>query len=141
MGRINFGPYLLKNKKGITKNVTLNQQEINGWEMYQFPFDNIKKLQLRKPTIEKNNPVIRKGVFNLQKTGDTYLDMRQWGKGCVWINGHNLGKYWKIGPQQTIFVPAEWLKKGQNEIIIFELLKSEQSTLQGLEGPILDLVK
>ena len=67
--------------------------------------------------------------------------MRQWGKGCVWINGHNLGKYWKIGPQQTIFVPAEWLKKGQNEIIIFELLKSEQSTLQGLEGPILDLVK
>ena len=71
MGRINFGPYLLKNKKGITKNVTLNQQEINGWEMYQFPFDNIKKLQLRKTTIEKNNPVIREGIFNLQKIRDT----------------------------------------------------------------------
>ncbi|MEJ7662049.1 MAG: hypothetical protein WKG07_21990 [Hymenobacter sp.] len=54
---------------------------------------------------------------------DSYLDMRQWGKGVVWINGHNLGRYWGIGPQQTIYVPAEWLRKGQNEVTVLELLK------------------
>jgi beta-galactosidase len=63
--------------------------------------------------------------------------MRQWGKGVVWINGHNLGRYWAIGPQQTLYVPAEWLKKGQNEVTVLELLKPQQTTLAGLDHPIL----
>jgi beta-galactosidase len=82
--------------------------------------------------------VLKKGNFNLQETGDTYLDMRNWGKGCVWINGHNLGRYWQLGPQQTIYVPAEWLKKGNNEIIVFEMIKPEVDKLSSLDKPILD---
>lgn len=64
--------------------------------------------------------------------------MRQWGKGVVWINGHNLGRYWGIGPQQTIYVPAEWLRKGQNEVTVLELLKPRQATLTSLDHAILN---
>jgi len=64
--------------------------------------------------------------------------MRRWGKGVVWVNGHNLGRYWSVGPQQTIYLPAEWLKKTNNEVVILELLKSEQTTLKTLSKPILN---
>ncbi|HWS01316.1 MAG TPA: beta-galactosidase family protein, partial [Prolixibacteraceae bacterium] len=141
MGRINFGPYLLKNKKGITEQVTLGKQVLTGWKMYSLPFDDINKVTFNGTTPKDNIPVVRKGSFNLQKTGDTYLDMRNWGKGCVWINGHHLGRYWEIGPQQTVYVPAEWLKKGSNDVVVLELLKSDQSSLAGLENPILDQLK
>jgi len=80
-------------------------------------------------------------MFNLQTVGDTYLDLRNCGKGVVWINGHNLGRYWNIGPQQTVYVPAEWLKKGKNEIIIFELIKPAQNSIHAVKQPILDSLK
>lgn len=138
MGRINFGPYLLKNKKGITEKVELNGKELKDWQMYSLPFANTDNHKIKGTAARTNNPVVRKGSFNLQKTGDTYLDLRQWGKGCVWVNGHHLGKYWSIGPQQTIYLPAEWLRKGENSIVVLELLKSGQKELQGLETPLLD---
>ena len=83
-------------------------------------------------------PVLKYGSFMLSKTGDTYLDLSKWGKGCVWINGHHLGRYWNVGPQQTLYVPAEWLKKGKNEIQVLELLQPGQQVLTGIEKPILD---
>lgn len=141
LGRINFGPYLLKNKKGITEIVELNQQELTAWQMFSLPFENIDSLSIKEKIFTANAPVLRKGIFNLKNTGDTYLDMRSWGKGCVWINGHQIGRYWEIGPQQTLYVPAEWLIKGKNEIVILELLKPEQRKIQGLKYPILNLLK
>lgn len=141
MGRINFSSYLLKNKKGITEKVELNQKELTGWQMFSLPFENIDTLAIKGNTFAANAPVLRKGIFNLQNKGDTYLDMQKWGKGCVWVNGHHLGRYWEIGPQQTLYLPAEWLIKGQNEIVILELLKPEQTIVQGLEYPILNLLK
>ncbi len=141
MGRINFGSYLLKNKKGIAEKVELNQQELIGWQIFSLPFENIDTFAIKGNTFTSNTPVLRKGIFNLENTGDTYLDMQPWGKGCVWVNGHHLGKYWEIGPQQTLYVPAEWLIKGQNEVVVLELLKPEQTIVQGLEYPILNLLK
>lgn len=142
LGRINFGPYLLKNNKGITEKVMLNQTELKNWQMYGLPFASVDNLVIKGQTTPSGNiPAVGKGTFILQKTGDTYLDMRAWGKGCVWINGHSLGRYWSIGPQQTLYVPAEWLRVGKNEVVVFELLKPEQAVLQGLEAPILDQLK
>jgi beta-galactosidase len=77
----------------------------------------------------------------LSQVADTYLDMRKWGKGVVWVNGHNLGRYWSIGPQQTIYLPAEWLKKGDNEVVVLELEKTGQEELGGLGKPILDVLQ
>ena len=85
--------------------------------------------------------MVRKGFFTLQTVGDTYFDMSSWGKGNVWINGHHLGKYWEVGPQQTLYVPLEWLKQGKNEVVVLELLKPAQTVLTGIDKPILAEVK
>jgi beta-galactosidase len=138
LGRINYGPYLLKNKKGITEKVVFDGKELKGWQLFSLPFDTIQSVSFKKTKPVSNTPVLKKGTFDLENTGDTYLDMSNWGKGVVWVNGHNLGRYWGIGPQQTIYVPAEWLKKGRNEIIVLELLKPEQTQLKGIPTPILD---
>jgi len=106
--------------------------------MFSLPFDNVESLPLKNSNTSGNVPQIKRGTFSLKTVGDTYLDMSNWGKGVVWVNGHNLGRYWNIGPQQTIYVPSEWLKQGKNEIIVFELLKSQVSQLQAVQKPILD---
>lgn len=59
-----------------------------------------------------------KGTFDLNETGDTFLDMENWGKGIVFVNGKNIGRYWHVGPQQTLYLPGVWLKKGSNKIVI-----------------------
>jgi beta-galactosidase len=141
MGRVNFGPFIMENHKGITQSAELNEKELTDWEMYSLPYETVDVIKIAGVKLTDDTPVFRKGYFNLQNTGDTYLDMSQWGKGCVWLNGHHLGKYWEIGPQQTLFVPSEWLIEGENEIIVLELLKPEQKTIQGLENPILDVLK
>jgi len=137
LGRINFGPNLLKNKKGITEKVWLNGEELRGWQMFSLPFDDIQSVGVPAGKKLGDGPVVRKGTFNLTETGDTYLDMSSWGKGCVWINGHNLGRYWQIGPQQTLYVPVEWLKKGKNDIVVLEMIKPQQEELHSLDKPVL----
>ncbi|MDH7460740.1 beta-galactosidase [Chitinophagaceae bacterium 26-R-25] len=137
MGRINFGPNLLKNNKGITSHVALNGKELKGWTMYSLPFQNVDNISFAQKQNATASPAIKKATFDLTTTGDTYLDMREWGKGSVWINGHNLGRYWSIGPQQTLYVPVEWLKKGKNEIVVLELLRPDQQNLKSLAKPIL----
>jgi beta-galactosidase len=139
MGRINYGPFLNDNRKGITEKVIFNDSELKNWEIYGFPFNDISNLKFSKAT-QYQNPVMRKGSFMLDETADTYLDFSKWGKGCAWINGHNLGRYWNIGPTQTMYVPAPWLKKGENEIIIFEELKYNVDEVKGIENPILDIM-
>jgi len=138
LGRVNFGPNLLHNLKGITQTVLFNGVELNNWEQYGLPFSNIGSFRYQTNNGGNNIPVLRKGAFFLDSVADTYLDMSQWGKGAVWVNGHNLGRYWNVGPQQTIYLPAEWLKKGDNDIEVLELLKPQQDKLEGIKAPILD---
>jgi beta-galactosidase len=61
------------------------------------------------------------GSFELSEIGDTYFDMSGYSKGVLYVNGHNLGRFWNIGPQQGLYCPASWLKKGKNEILVFDL--------------------
>ncbi|MDN3587576.1 beta-galactosidase [Pedobacter aquatilis] len=142
MGRVNFGKYLLENKKGITESVLFAGNELKNWKMFSLPFSDINRF-LTEQTSNKSlsGPLIRTGAFSLNKTGDTYLDMQNWGKGVVWVNGHNLGKYWSIGPQQTIYVPKEWLKVGENDIKVLELLDDKVITINAIATPILNSLK
>ncbi|GGG91529.1 glycoside hydrolase family 35 protein [Pedobacter zeae] len=143
MGRINFGKYLLENRKGITEQVIFEGTEVKNWSMYSFPFSNINgyNAKLASPKNAGNGPTLQKGTFYISTVADTYLDMSDWGKGVVWVNGHNLGKYWAIGPQQTLYIPQEWLKKGKNDIAVLELIKPDQTTLKAIEQPILNTLK
>lgn len=142
MGRVNFGKYLLENKKGITESVLFDGNELKNWKMFSLPFSNVDGF-LTKQTSKNSvsGPLVRTGTFSLTKTGDTYLDMQNWGKGVVWVNGHNLGKYWSIGPQQTIYVPKEWLKVGVNNIKVLELLDDKIITINATATPILNSLK
>jgi beta-galactosidase len=137
MGRINFGPRLVDDFKGITEKVTLNGAELNGWQMHSLPFNSVDLARLRFSSKDKNKPFYR-GAFNLQETGDTFLDTRGWGKGHVWVNGHHLGRYWKIGPQQTLFVPAEWLRKGKNQVVVLDVEEGRARSLQGVKNPVFE---
>jgi beta-galactosidase len=140
LGRINYGPYLNDNRKGITETVTFNQEELKGWNMYGFPFNGVSGLKF-KASGHRNGPVVRRGTFRCDDVADTYIDMHNWGKGSVWVNGHSLGRYWYIGPQQTLYVPGPWLKKGRNTIVVFEMLSEDQSRLQTIKRPILDQLR
>jgi beta-galactosidase len=138
LGRINFGPYLLQNKKGIVGQVLFNAGELRDWLMYPLPFSRVNQVGSHNHKIVEGAPVLKRGSFYMEEPLDTYLDMRRWGKGCVWVNGHHLGRYWQVGPQQTLYLPAEWLKKGKNEIIVLELLKPDQQELKGIDHPVLN---
>jgi beta-galactosidase len=81
----------------------------------------------------QKGPAFYRGTFQLQELGDTYLDMRGWGKGIVWVNGHNLGRYWHIGPQQSLFVPSSWMHNGTNEVVVLDLEPDHTRSLAGIE--------
>ena len=104
-GRINYGPLLTRNRKGITEKVMLAGQELTGWEIYPLPMEEAPAIPSTKQALV-SGPVLRKGTFHLDDPGDTFLDMRGWGKGCVFVNGRNLGRFWRIGPQQTLYLPG-----------------------------------
>lgn len=134
-GRINYGSKIPDNHKGITEKVLLGGQELRGWNIYSLPMKDPAKLKLDGKTGQ--GPTIYRGQFDLATTGDAFLDLRGWGKGVVWVNGHNLGRYWWIGPQQTLYVPGVWLKPGKNDIAVFEQLKTDSPSIEGITEPIL----
>ncbi len=132
MGRINFANAMI-DRKGITDRVILNGMTLMNWDVYGFPM-NEEFIRTLKPGTELLKPgVFFKGTFTLACTADTFIDMTNFIKGFVWVNGHNLGRYWEIGPQHRLYCPASWLNKGENEIIIFDLHKCESGTLRGFE--------
>jgi len=79
-----------------------------------------------------------RGYFNLKKVGDTFLNFETWGKGQVWVNGHAMGRIWSIGPQQTLYVPGCWLKKGKNEIIVLDVVGPRKAVVWGQAEPELN---
>ncbi len=145
MGRVNFG-YAIHDRKGITQNVEIinrgDHTDLKNWEIYSFPveYSFVKKKNFAKSGA-LSDPAYYRASFSLNKTGDTFLDMSTWGKGMVWINGYAIGRFWEIGPQQTLFVPGCWLKKGKNEIIILDLKGPAKASVSGLSRPILDVLR
>ena len=137
-GRVNYGPDIQFNRKGITNQVLWGDEKLTGWSITPLPLykEKVSELNFGEPV--RGVPAFHKGVFNLQKKGDCFVDMSQWGKGAVWVNGKSLGRFWNIGPQQTLYVPAPWLKEGENEIVVFEMEDTGNRILQGLGQPILD---
>jgi beta-galactosidase len=138
MGRINYGAEIVHNQKGIISPVLLNDFEITGgWEMYKMPMDECP--EVKAASVKDGRPVIYESTFKLNKKADTFLDMSNWGKGIVFVNGHNIGRYWKVGPQQTLYVPGCWLNKGENKIVIFEQLNEKpQTEITFTDKPVLE---
>ena len=154
MGRINYGSEIVHNTKGIISPVTIAGNEISGnWNMYRLPMNEVPDLtKWGTRNVVKNGtpqakrlagcPVLYEGTFTLNETGDTFIDMENWGKGIIFVNGHNIGRYWNVGPQQTLYIPGVWLKKGENKIVIFEQQNDVQPTeVKTVKTPILTNLK
>ena len=146
MGRVNFDKSI-HDRKGITEKVELvsgNQaKELKNWTVYNFPVDYsfIKDKKYNDTKILPAMPAYYKSTFKLDKVGDTFLDMSTWGKGMVWVNGHAMGRFWEIGPQQTLFMPGCWPNEGENEILVLDLKGPAKASIKGLKKPILDMLR
>ena len=152
MGRINFG-VAIKDFKGITENVSLlngnSTQYLSGWNVYlapdkldfyeSMPFESVSNL--KKKGNGRYPRGIYKGTFTVEKPSDTFLMFDTWGKGLVYVNGHPLGRIWDIGPQQTLYCPGPWLKKGENEILVFDIIGPREFVSEGLTNHVIDMLQ
>jgi beta-galactosidase len=139
MGRINFGPEMA-DRKGIIAPVKLGGEILKDWEIFNLPLDNkmLAGLKYGSTLPYSNSPAFWRGTFNLDRAGDTFLDLRGWGKGDLWVNGYCLGRYWNIGPSQTAYAPGCWLRAGENEIMVLDLVGPQKPVVGGLIKPVLD---
>ena len=153
MGRINFGR-AIKDYKGIVGQVTLSAEIDNNevvwtpriWNNVMIPdsYENAvtalgyEKINIENPTDLDTKRGYYRGYFNLSKVGDTFLNFETWGKGQVYVNGHAMGRFWSIGPQQTLYVPGCWLKKGKNEIIVLDIVGPREAVVWGQAEPELN---
>ena len=140
MGHINFAQEII-DRKGITDRVTLSGMTLMNWQAYLLPLSDEWMAGLRQATAVTAATVAKpeatrpgrffRGAFHLAQPADTFIDMTGYGKGVVWVNGHNLGRYWDIGPQKRLYCPAPFLKAGENEVIVLDLLRMGPSPLRG----------
>lgn len=118
MGRANFGSKMMR-KKGIAGRCLIDSKIHFGWDVYTLPMDNLDALSFDGRVPEEKS-VFYKGKLIIDEVKDTFLKLDNFTKGFVTINGFNIGRYWEIGPQKTLYVPSSILKSGENEIILFE---------------------
>ena len=149
-GHINFGKEI-HDRKGLNGPVQLVSTQgatvLTPWEVFPLGFETPMLAGLKwgdgEPGRDTNGvgrkePAFWRGSFELQSPADTFLDLRTWGKGVVWVNGRCLARFWNIGPTQTAYVPGPWLHAGKNEVVVLDFTGPSRPVVAGLEKPILD---
>jgi beta-galactosidase len=107
-------------RKGLIGGATVDGQPLTGWTMYSLPYASGPDT-FTASSAPLTGPAFYHATFNIDNVGGTFLDMSNWGFGAVWVNGHNLGRFWDRGGLRSLFLPAEWLKSGSNDIVVLEL--------------------
>jgi len=129
-------------KKGITERVEFPNPYgagvAMGWKVYPLPLDKtyLDHLSFSEIKADMNGPVFLQGTFHVTQCEDTYLDMRHFGKGYVWVNGHALGRYWNRGPQGALYLPGCWLNQGENTVLVFDFSLPKEPVLEGLSHAV-----
>ncbi|MGC1782039.1 MAG: glycoside hydrolase family 35 protein [Acidobacteriaceae bacterium] len=134
-GRVNYGPAIRGERSGITNSIAFAGHPLTGWQIYRLPMED--PATLRFSSLAVKGPAFYRGTFQLSQVGDTFLDTRGLGKGAVWVNGHALGRFWSIGPQRTLYLPGAWLRKGVNNVVVFDLFGQPGREIQAMDHPIL----
>lgn len=119
MGRVNYSVKMNHQEKGIHDGVIINGAFQSDWAMFPLPMDNLTQLDFSKQW-EVDQPGFYQFTFEVEKIGDTFIELPNWGKGFVTVNDFNIGRFWEKGPQVRLYVPGPLLKVGTNEIIVFE---------------------
>jgi beta-galactosidase len=118
-GRVNFGLQFVHERAGITRRALLAGAALTGWQIYPLPMRNLRSLHFKSG--DCTGPCFYRGVFEVNDPADTFVDTHSFSKGEVFLNGQPLGRFWEIGPQGALYLPGPWLKKGENEIVLFDL--------------------
>ena len=129
IARLNTTKEIDNDRKGIERYVMFDAAKLYGWKMRSLPMEDISKVEYKKAEsfeFKENDPIFYKGTFDAEEGVDTYLDMRGWERGFALVNGFNLGRFWGVGPQYTLFVPGGLLKDKDNVIEIFEVSPKEK---------------
>lgn len=133
-GHVGFGQ-AMADRKGLVGEVQLDGQTLAGWEAVSLPLGPAWLAGLRPLHGAPARPgVFFKGALRLASTGDVYLDMADWAKGYLWVNGHLLGRYWNLGPQQRLYCPALWLRAGDNEVLVFDLHRTAAAPIRSADS-------
>ena len=142
MGRVNYGHKLLADsqRKGIRTGVCVDLHFHLQWKQYPLELQDLSRLDFSKEW-QENAPAFYRFDFRLDDAHDTYIDMMGYGKGAVFVNGHNLGRFWEVGPTTSLYVPHGFLKEGDNTIIVFETEGRYQETLQLVQQPTFLTIK
>ena len=119
MGRVNFGFRLEDQRKGIDQGVVINGKLHDHWLQYPLPLTDLSRLDF-SGVWQPGLPGFYRFTWQVDEAADTFLDFQGWGKGCAFVNGFNIGRFWDAGPQRRLYIPAPLLKAGENEIILFE---------------------
>ena len=135
-GRVNFGHKLPTERAGITHQVLLANVPLTGWSIYPLPMSQLNRIQFKQG--DCSGPCFYAGTFAVDQPSDTFVDARSLNKGEVFINGEPLGRFWNVGPQRSLYLPASWLKKGQNEMVVFDLNTAKVPTIPMVATSILD---
>jgi beta-galactosidase len=135
-GRVNFGRQFPQERAGITHSVTLDGVVLTGWQIYPLPMDRLDSLAFKSGPC--TGPCFYEATLQIDTPVDTFVDTRSMGKGEVFINGRALGRFWQVGPQRTLYLPAPWLKRGANQIVVFDLDGKPNATVPLLGRAILD---
>jgi beta-galactosidase len=118
-GRINYGPRFSGERKGVTGMVRMNGDIVRGWRMYLLPFESLDVHHWSDAP--SHAPAMYRGAFHIDEPADAFLDTGDLSKGVVWVNGHNAGRFWHIGPQRSLYIPGVWLRAGRNDVQALEL--------------------
>jgi beta-galactosidase len=146
IARVNFGVEI-HDRKGIHGPLHFRPQggdahAVENWEIRAIDFDADGTLPpLAWQAGRADGPAFWRGSFDAAQQGDTFLDMSGWGQGVVWVNRRCLGRYWSIGPTQTTYLPAPWIRRGRNEVIVLDLSGPQSARIEGLPAPILDQLR
>jgi beta-galactosidase len=146
IARVNFGVEI-HDPKGLHGPVTFTPdggapQAVEHWDIRAIDFDAdaiLPPLAWKKGRTK--GPAFFRGGFDVVRTGDTFLDMSEWGQGIVWVNGRCLGRYWSIGPTQTMYLPGPWMRRGRNEVVVLDLTGPQAARIAGLKEPVLDRLR
>ncbi|MEG0325103.1 MAG: beta-galactosidase [Cellulosilyticaceae bacterium] len=136
LGRVNYGAEL-QDYKGITKGITIGDRFIFGFDIYNLEMNNLEKLSFTPVTSDIATPSFYQATFEVDQKHDTFLKFEHLTKGFVLINGFNIGRYWNIGPQETLYVPSHLLKEGTNELVIFEQHGAKELSIEFVDTAIL----
>ena len=131
---MNYGKGIF-DPKGLYQSIKWNDDILTEFNVSTIPLipTQLSQLSFEPAYVNENIPTLYRGHFEVVLPFDTYVDIQGWTQGIIWVNGYNIGRYWNIGPQRTLYAPKDIIQKGMNEIIVLEIDSAPSDLIIGFQ--------